>query len=49
MKQSGFEMIKLEIFVAAHICAHNEDFVHRIVFAIVFKCILFVLVLIPAV
>ena len=49
MKQSGFEMIKLEMFVVSHIYAHMGDLVHEILFEIGFICILFVLILIPAV
>lgn len=49
MKQSGFEIIKLEMLVLSHICAHNGDLVHKILFEIGFICILLVLILIPAV
>lgn len=49
MKQSGFEMIRLEMFVVSHIYAHNRHLVHKISFEIGFICISPVLILIPAV
>lgn len=47
MKQSGFEIIKLEIFVVSHTYAHNGDLVCKIHFEIGFICTLLVLILIP--
>lgn len=49
MKQSGFEVIKLEKFVVSRICAHNGDLVHKTLFKIDLICILLVLTLSPAV
>lgn len=49
MKQSGFEIIRLDIFFISQFWAHNEGLVHKIVFEIGFICILLVLIPIPAV
>lgn len=50
MKQSGFEMIKLDLFFfISQFWAHNEGWVHKILFEIGFICILLALILIPAV
>lgn len=49
MKQSGFEMIKLNMFVISQYWAHNGGLVHKILFEISFICILLALIFIPAV
>lgn len=49
MKQSGFEMIKLNMFAISQFWAHIGVLVHKILFEIGFICILLVLILIPAV
>lgn len=49
MKQSGFEVIKLDMFATSQFWAHNGGLVRKILFEIGFICILLVLILIPAV
>lgn len=49
MKQSGFEMIKLDMFVISQFWAHNGGLVHKILFEIGFICNLLALIFIPAV